>query len=53
MELVRKLLLYAWARYVVAVDPETLVIIEQMTYGRRAGGHDRAREMVRLPEPVG
>ena len=27
-------LLYAWARYVVAVDPETLLLIEQMTHFR-------------------
>jgi hypothetical protein len=40
--------LYAWARYVVAMDPETLVIVEQMmTRG------ETSDNVVRLPEPVG
>ena len=50
MELVRKVLLYAWARYVVAVDPETLVIIEKMTQPARVRRSDKT---VRLPEPMG
>ena len=42
-------LLYAWARLVVAVDPETLVIIEQMTHLSRGRPTETK---VRLPEPV-
>src|SRR5439155_16839520 len=39
-------LLYAWSRYVVAMDPETLVIVEQMTHPSRSRSTDN---MVRLP----
>ena len=43
--------LQAWSsRHVVAMDPETLVIAEQMTFQGR-NGH-RADTTVRLPEPV-
>lgn len=41
--------LYAWARYVVAMDPEDLVIAEQMTHPARTRTSDST---VRLPEPV-
>src|SRR5262245_29858352 len=40
-------LLYAWARYVVAVDPAMLVLIEQLLHPSRRQRTDR---MVRLPE---
>jgi DNA-directed RNA polymerase specialized sigma24 family protein len=43
-------LLYAWSRCVVAMDPETLVIAEEMTSPARGRPTERK---VRLPEPVG
>jgi len=42
-------LLYAWARYVVAVDPAMLILIEQIVHPSR---RLRPNHTVRLPEPV-
>ena len=36
-------LLYAWARYVVVVDPETLLLIEQMTHPARVSRPNTVR----------
>jgi hypothetical protein len=41
----------AWHRYTVLMDPEDLVIAEQMTFQGRNGHRTDTR--VRLPEPVG
>jgi len=42
--------LYAWARYVTAVGPGMLIIIEAMTHPSRTRRPDNT---VRLPEPCG
>jgi DNA-directed RNA polymerase specialized sigma24 family protein len=46
----RRRLLYAWARYVVAMDQGDLVLAEQAMEGQRRG--NGVEPLVRLPEPV-